>query len=99
MITIMQILLVVLIVVLFLLFNTKVGNVIFEKRIILKSLLFAVSLFVKTEDDIENKKTLKWKFKNSFAKSILAFDMWLLNIRTHEEKKEKIYIKNKKERD
>jgi|GEM_PF-5170066 len=99
MITIMQILLVVLVVVLFLLFNTKVGNIIFEKRIILKLLLVAVSLFVKTEDDIENKTTLKWKIKNSFAKLILAFDMWLLNIRTHEGKKEKIYIKNKKERD
>lgn len=95
----LQVLLIVFVGGLFLLFNTKLGNIIFEKRILLKSLLYAVSLFIKTEDDIKNKETLKWKIKNTFAKGILTFDMWLLNIRTNKENKEKIYIKDKKERD
>ncbi len=92
-----QIILIILAIVLFLFFNTKKGNAILEKNILLKSLLFAVNLFIETEEKQEPK--LKKKIKNFFAKFILILDMWFLNSRSNGRKKQEIYIKEKKDRE
>ena len=89
----LQIFLIVLLVVFFVFFNTKKGNNIFEKRVLLKSLLFSVSLFIKIEDDKKNKESMKNKIQKGFARMLLGLDMWLLNNRS-EHRKENVYIKN-----
>lgn len=92
-----QILLIILVVVLFLFFNTKKGNVILEKNILLRSLLFAVNLFIETEENKESK--LKRRLKGFFAKTILILDMWFLNSRSNGRRKQEVYIKEKKDRE
>ncbi len=92
-----QIILIILVVVLFLFFNTKKGNTILEKNILLKSLLFAVNLFIETEEKQESK--IKKKIKSFFAKFILALDMWFLNSRSNGRRKQEVYIKEKKDRE
>lgn len=100
MLLIIQIFLIVLLLAFFVFFNTKKGNNIFEKKVLLKSLLFGVSLFVKLEDDKKNKGNVKNKIQKGFARLVLALDMWFLNLRSNERKKENVYIKdeNKKEK-
>lgn len=98
MLSLTQIFLIALVVVSFLFFNTKIGNKVLEKNILLKSLLFAVSLFIKTEND-QKGNNFKSKMSMGFAKFILNLDMWFLNSRSNERKKQKIVVKEKKERE
>lgn len=68
-------------------------NQILEKKIILNLLLFAVSLFIKTEK--KNDMSFKNKFSKFMYEKLLFLDLWILNYRS-EEKTEKLFIKNEK---
>lgn len=72
-------------VILYLVFsNTKRGGKIIEKNLILKLLLFAVSLFIKNEKGKEG--SLKEKWLKFFAEKLLFFDLLLLKFRSREVK-------------
>lgn len=92
MITLFKILL---IITLFLFFinNRNKLNKILEKQVILNLLLFAVSLFIKTEK--EKKISFKTKFSKYISEKLLFFDLWILNYRSNQ-KSEKLFIKEDK---
>lgn len=74
--------------------NRRKINLFFEKEFILKLLLFAVCLFIKTK---KNKNiSLKSKFSKFLSDKLLVIDLWVLKLRTSNKRKEHIYIRSDK---
>lgn len=73
--------------------NSKKINQILEKRVILKMLLLAVSIFIKIDN--KNSGTIKNRVSKYVSEKLLFLDIWILNFRSIH-KSEKLFIKENK---